>query len=434
MDETQKINEERQAEFYNPDLETTFNIWELNFSKFEEEIERLNKRARRLDLAEITFEITGEEFVKIKNENSRYDGHTLKKFSVEITGQSPKLEGWTFVAAIDHEPEGNIIRSIPGSEFVIPEHYREADSDCDHCETRRRRTSTFLLISEDGEWVQVGRQCIKDFTGHKSPQRIASYASYLAEFIERWQEDPDRFFGGHAPLYFNLLGWLSKTAAVIDERGWMGRTKAREWGKIATADIVDNQFFNKELDDEDIIEDTEEHYALAGEVVDWIDGELAEKDPMSDYEWNLVKLVSNGRKTEFNLRYSGYVSSMIMAYKREKGLLEEAKNKADPNWKPSEYQGEIKKRQDWVLTCTRKHGFEVDVPNTSYWTTKFVYTMEDDNYNTFVWFTTNNVIDEGETLKIKGTVKEHKEYRGVKQTVLTRCKVLETIEEEANAD
>jgi hypothetical protein len=233
--------------------------------------------------------------------------------------------------------------------------------------------------------------------------------------------------GGYSPSYFELSKWLTMTAAVIEERGWMGRTKAQEWGKAATADIVDNQFFNNQLRDEDRLEPSEDHEALALDTIDWIDEELSEKSNISDYEWNLIKLVSAGRKTYFNLRYSGYVSSMIIAYKREKGLLEERKSKADPNWKPSEYQGEIKKRQDWVLTCTKKVEMENGFYSYNAPSVKYLYIMDDGNYNTFAWFTTNNVIDEGDTIKIKGTVKEHKEYRNVKQTVLTRCKVLEEV-------
>ena len=53
-----------------------------------------------------------------------------------------------------------------------------------------------------------------------------------------------------------------------------------------------------------------------------------------------------------------------------------------------------------------------------------VYTFEDEHHNKLVWKTQNGI--EGEIcdfFKVKGTVKEHSEYRGEKQTVLTRCKV-----------
>lgn len=67
-----------------------------------------------------------------------------------------------------------------------------------------------------------------------------------------------------------------------------------------------------------------------------------------------------------------------------------------------------------------------------YGTTHYIYIMKDANGNVLVWKTsTTLVFDDGEnmdcirkgdTMTIRGTVKEHSEYKGVKQTVLTRCK------------
>ena len=47
------------------------------------------------------------------------------------------------------------------------------------------------------------------------------------------------------------------------------------------------------------------------------------------------------------------------------------------------------------------------------------------NGNTVVWKTTKNLdLEPDKEYVIKGTVKELSEYRGDKQTVLTRCKIL----------
>lgn len=53
-----------------------------------------------------------------------------------------------------------------------------------------------------------------------------------------------------------------------------------------------------------------------------------------------------------------------------------------------------------------------------------VYTFEDSSHNLLVWKTGKGLgIEVGDYVTISGTVKEHKEYRGDRQTVLTRCKV-----------
>lgn len=56
--------------------------------------------------------------------------------------------------------------------------------------------------------------------------------------------------------------------------------------------------------------------------------------------------------------------------------------------------------------------------------TCFFYRFIDTEGHVFVW-KTGSVLDleAGKSLILKGTIKEHKEYEGTKETVLTRCKI-----------
>ena len=95
----------------------------------------------------------------------------------------------------------------------------------------------------------------------------------------------------------------------------------------------------------------------------------------------------------------------------------------------SEYVGEVGKRLEAEVTLVDVFGFEV--PSFTPWggtDTKMVYKFEDAGGNILVWFTTGYGLDaqqypQGSILKIRGTVKEHSEYKGSKQTVLQRVKV-----------
>ena len=53
--------------------------------------------------------------------------------------------------------------------------------------------------------------------------------------------------------------------------------------------------------------------------------------------------------------------------------------------------------------------------------------FRDDAGNCFIWKSTSAFfnIPEGEKVRLRGTVKEHIDYKGTKQTVLQRCKVEE---------
>lgn len=61
---------------------------------------------------------------------------------------------------------------------------------------------------------------------------------------------------------------------------------------------------------------------------------------------------------------------------------------------------------------------------------KYVYTFEDIDGNIFTWFTaTQKQINRGDTFILTGTVKEHKTYKGVDTTYLSRCTLAEADDE-----
>lgn len=57
--------------------------------------------------------------------------------------------------------------------------------------------------------------------------------------------------------------------------------------------------------------------------------------------------------------------------------------------------------------------------------TMYVHTFKDANGNVFTWKTQKYIdLNYGECVNVKGTVKNHSEYKDEKQTELTRCKVM----------
>lgn len=57
--------------------------------------------------------------------------------------------------------------------------------------------------------------------------------------------------------------------------------------------------------------------------------------------------------------------------------------------------------------------------------TMYVHTFKDADGNVFTWKTQNTIgFEYGECVNLIGTVKDHTEYKGERQTALTRCKVM----------
>lgn len=104
---------------------------------------------------------------------------------------------------------------------------------------------------------------------------------------------------------------------------------------------------------------------------------------------------------------------------------------------PNEYSNVIKKAQDeynsrlsnsnHVGSIGDKITVRVTIQRVCCYETQYgymyVHIMKDADENIFVWKTQTRKIEEGENVSISGKVKEHSEYKGTKQTILTRCKV-----------
>ncbi len=99
----------------------------------------------------------------------------------------------------------------------------------------------------------------------------------------------------------------------------------------------------------------------------------------------------------------------------------------------SEYISSVGSKVSAVVTLVNEFSYE----NRYYNTRNYTYIMKDSEGNVLVWKTTTvlgfnfindkgferyDVIRKGDTMTISGKVKEHTEYKGIKQTVLTRCK------------
>ena len=55
---------------------------------------------------------------------------------------------------------------------------------------------------------------------------------------------------------------------------------------------------------------------------------------------------------------------------------------------------------------------------------QFIYLFQDQDQNTFKWSTSKVIGPEiGESVTLTGTIKNHEQYKGVRQTVITRCKI-----------
>ena len=82
---------------------------------------------------------------------------------------------------------------------------------------------------------------------------------------------------------------------------------------------------------------------------------------------------------------------------------------------PSEWQGEVGERIDIKVHIDRQIKGVGYMGKTSY-----LYLMSDENKNVYKW-SSSCFYMEGDDVHFRATVKDHSEYKGIHQTVLTRC-------------
>lgn len=406
-----------------------------NLDRLRDKLAKLNRRASRNGVAPIAWGEVGR-FTKKKADYSRLDDlgrpwmRDIDYAHVVVENRVVKVAGWTFTATLEHAGEaGNILRRVPGAPGDIPTTYRDADPWCDHCRTRRRRNDTYLLLSDDGEWKQVGSNCLSDFLG-TSPTYAAAMAEYLLSVKTAMGEDD--FSGGGSRGYpgIDAKHFLAFVHRSINTSGWVSKGKAKTdfYGELrATADIAETMYINWRDKTRDrttgkLYETapTDEELAVAGEALEWaraLEGEL------DDYLHNLKVATAGSTMT---WRSAGLVASVIPAMNRAK---EREIKRAEYRKRAaaSEYIGEVGKPLTFTGTVVMLK--ELDGVYGVTYLTKFV---EGDG-NTVVWFA-SRPLDRGVTYRLTATVKAHRDYNGAKETVITRGRGIDVVKEESNGE
>lgn len=89
----------------------------------------------------------------------------------------------------------------------------------------------------------------------------------------------------------------------------------------------------------------------------------------------------------------------------------------DPS--PSRWQGEIGDRLEKALTVTKV------IPIEGYYGNSTMHIFSDSEENVYIWTTAAKTLEVGKTYIIRGTIKQLSTYKNQKQTILTRCNILD---------
>lgn len=419
----------------------TYKISSLSMYKFEANLEKINKKARKLGLPLVGYTEISREHVPAKDYyevmgTDEYAHPAFDIITVILCGDVPYISGWSLVGVLEHTPDFDLplIHAVPGSK-VPHVYWSDKSKTCDHCGAIRNRKDTFIIQNvETKEYQQIGRQCIADFLPGMTPEQALKYSEHYRSIGACLGDEDycDMDFSNaiqwdHAE--YDVVDVLALAGAVIRKDGWLSATQAKsEYGGVSTSDSV-KRLLNPQTRYMGEKEKREfEAWAAARKPVEG-DKETATKalewlksddfSATTEYGHNLKQIANKGASNYRNLAIT--VSALPSYFKfvdRQKELVK------DKEVRVNEWVGKEKDRlRDMTLEV-----YSVRYLESNFGTTTFI-NFRDTVGRTFTWFASGSLeMWRGEKYKVTGTVKKLDTYNGFKQTVLTRCK-LEKIED-----
>lgn len=372
---------------------------------------------------EFSYSRIGETFkkVEIQDEAGMRTAVTIKAIEVEVSGTAIAESGWELAGKIEHLETGNLIHSF--GDVVIPDRYRSASPRCEHCNSDRHRKETYVLYhAKNNAWKQVGSSCLKDFTGYVSTEMAAAVASVYALFD---QISEDRIHIASSPKYFDTESVICYAIECVKHWGYHKSEEGNDATRERVRDLM-HRHMKLPASIDAVMFDPMSITNL--QIFKDMRSRLLALDANDDYTNNLQVFLKAEDIPENGL---GILVSAVPYYNNL--IAREAEQRKLAEASNSKFIGDIGQRLTVDIATVKLLNIY-----DGYYGSTWRYQIIDAQGNVFMWDASNSIWDtfrvkdslngdvvEGLPLQLVGTVKKHDEFRGIKQTWLTRCRVTE---------
>lgn len=377
-------------------------------------VEKFNAKARKWNLPPVTLLELGRgyeerEVIVGQDEDGRpmVSKFTVEYVLIDLEGETPRLSGWAIHSKI--EPS-----EIAGQNFVFTtQHFaplemlRTKSLYCDHCQSRRLKKTGYWIQNEDGRQMMVGATCLKDFLPAVNVESLIGYMNQLSDIQQ--SDDWDDLSGISSD-------WkLYRTEEAIEDAYLSIRKYGYTSKKMADADPMKNptawdinpsdkvkKAMRKGLDMEVI------HKELEG----FKSHIMSKSENGNDFIYN-VKLVL---QSEFiRPKMHAYIAAAVNMWMRDKAAEAEKQGA-----KPSRHVGVVGAN----MTLADLTVMSV-LPIEGNYGTTYLYMFRDEDGNKIKWFSSRHLEKQpGEKVAVRAKIKAHEEYRGEKQTSITRGSII----------
>ena len=404
-----------------------YSIPENRIEKLEKIISKYNKKGANIifNIGEKVTE-TGTLYLEDPISHKCYT-YPIKVSCVEVFVEGLyKINDWAFVGTIEFTDNGNIIRLADNSfEGKIPSKYLHTPKICEHCGKIRNRKDTYLIYNDKtNEFKQVGSSCLLDYTQGLDADECAKIMACLDKVKNLGDVDyiKDEFFNSYSSSSCGCDNTIKNYAiALIKAKGY----HKMDNGIGSASDLC--AFYFHDCFKEDWEREFSKLTLASDDEVKAIDEyaqQYIESNNMYMRNASLAWL-----KGCIEYRDFGLICSFINTY-----LKEVAKRSAiDRN---NEFVGNIGDRITIKVAsyrCLFSNSYEVAYHT---WVGSYTYEIIDEEGHTFIWKSSKDFDLCGVTTKegygefcdckvkeIVATIVAHDEYKGIKQTKLSRGKI-----------
>ena len=434
---------------------TVITVHSSNMGLFNERLAEINKKFEKKGYPLINAECVKEpEMIEVEMELPEFDGSAVwTKRMVKVSDNLYKFNltsdfDENNIAGVDVKFEG-IVDFVDGDEnskvFKVenPDIFKFLDKcECDECHKAIGRNKYIIFskaseIKSRSDLFVLGTTCAKNYF----PFNIHSFLGFLSDEVAGIYGEFDEYCGtnSHNKNYvdtgvlFNIVSFVTKDFNVY---------KKAEDDCPTKVDVENILFDNRNKSAQEI------KYTAPktpwSDMEQWLKDAYGDTTKISDYNefmQNIHSVMFDPYKEEptvrdeINLKYLGIaVYSFVGAKKaHDKELERQAKEKMYRDGVNNEYFGKVGDKFEKELMFEKIIGFE------GYYGYTYLLFFRDEEGRVYKWssskgsyegFSTESArrgtceYEVGKKYTLKGSIKDHSEYKGIKQTVITHCKVL----------
>ena len=380
---------------------------ESRFEVFKNKAEKLNKKFNK-DFVSIN--IINEYYQKDKE-----SGITYKYITFTLNHIFSYLNDWKVLARKSKINNSVILDVFENSSEIA--NFRNEDFSCDHCNTKKFRKSVFIIQNlNSGEIKQVGKSCLKDFTGESITRFLKEVESIQSIF--EFEEGSVNTSSGYFDLFrfFAMVNRLVKKGIPYKNKSFIKDSTVRKSFEDYSKDS--SSISNEEIDE-------------SRKIMNWfID---SNKNSDKDFILNAIAIIENTLKFNQLVNFELLFRVAFVPYSYNNYLIRQKQNQEfnqSTGFKGGYLSGDINDKIDLrVILISIK---PVLRQSFSYYDNgiAYLYTLLDEEGHKIVWFSSyeNKLFNEKslkKEFKIRGKIKKFSEFNGLEQTEITRCFVSE---------